>query len=258
MGAQILRKKNKIYFTKETENAIVKYNNSLDEFEREYIFRNYIHQPLDKLVENIINRFKFPYMDGSFEDIKSEVISFLVLNMNKYTADKGKAFSYFSVIAKNYLILHNNNSYKQEKRNINLEDITEGLDISSVPLEQMIEPSEEDVLLHSVAQESNTHDEMREFTVLLVRFLDFNITKIFKKQRDVEIANAISEIIRRSYNLDNFNKKALYILVREITNCKTSHITKVVNRLKPYVLTHLKEYRKTGKISDPSIFFVYK
>ena len=97
----------KMYFNEDTEQAIIEYNKSQDEFEREIIFRERIHPALDKLAENIINRFKFPYIEGTFEDIKGQVVSFLVLNLHKFTEDKGKAFSYFSVVAKNYLILHN-------------------------------------------------------------------------------------------------------------------------------------------------------
>ena len=66
----------KIYFTQETEDAIVKYNKTTDLEEREELYREYIEAPFDKLVENVINRFKFPYMEGTFEDVKSEVVSF--------------------------------------------------------------------------------------------------------------------------------------------------------------------------------------
>ena len=70
----------KMYFTNETEKAIVEFNKTDDLFERETIFRERIHPAIDKLAENIINRFKFPYMNGNFEDIKNQVVSFLVLN----------------------------------------------------------------------------------------------------------------------------------------------------------------------------------
>ena len=102
----------RFYFTDDTEKAIIEYNKSQDEFERETIFRERIHPSLDKMAENIINKYKFQYIKGTFEDIKSQVVSFLVLNLHKFTEDKGKAFSYFSVVAKNYLILHNNNAYR--------------------------------------------------------------------------------------------------------------------------------------------------
>ena len=149
------RQTNKVYFTQETEEAIIKYNKSTDLEEREQIFREKIYGPLDKLAENVINRFKFPYMEGTFDEIKAQVVSFLVINLHKFTEDKGKAFSYFSVIAKNYLILHNNNSYKEEKRVLYFSDQTE----DSFTLEEMlvVEPEIKDGMV-----------DMKEFLKLLL------------------------------------------------------------------------------------------
>ena len=79
----------KVYFTQETEDAIIKYNQSDDMEERENLYREYIWAPFDKLAENVINRFKFPYMEGSFDDVKSEVVSFLVINLHKYAVLAG-------------------------------------------------------------------------------------------------------------------------------------------------------------------------
>lgn len=236
----------KMYFNEDTEKAIIEYNKSQNDFERETIFRERIHPALDKLAENIINRFKFPYIEGTFEDIKGQVVSFLVLNLHKFTEDKGKAFSYFSVVAKNYLILHNNNAYRDELRSTYLAD---PLGEESFVLEE--------VLMTSPESETNRNDA-RDFIHLLVQYWDFNLTKIFRKKRDVEIANAVVELLRRAETIENFNKKALYVLIREMTNYKTVHITKVINKMKVHVLEQMKEYRRTGHLSDPSTFFVYK
>ena len=235
----------KIYFTQETEDAIVKYNKTTDLEEREELYREYVEAPFDKLAENVINRFKFPYIEGTFEDVKSEVVSFLVMNLHKFTEGKGKAFSYFSVIAKNYLILHNNNAYKEEKRSVYLVDKVD--DAFSLEETLISEPDNEEI-----------QSDMRDFIIILVQYWDFNLTKIFKKKRDVEISTAVVELLRRVDGIDNFNKKALYLMIREMTNHKTSHITKVINKMKVHVFEKMKEFRKTGHISDPSTYFVYK
>lgn len=234
----------KIYFTKETEDAIIKYNLSTDPEERDRIYREYIEYPFDKLAENIINRFKFPYVNQPFEDIKKQVVSFLVINLSKYTEGKGKAFSYFSVIAKNYLILHNNNGYKQEKRAIYLSDKND----SEVQMEDILQ------LEHPSYEE---REEAREFIHLMVEYWDIALSdeelikskdNFFKKKRNKDIANAVIELFRRVDTIENFNKKALYLMVREMTNCKTSYITKVVNKMKERVLNHMKEYNQYGVI----------
>ena len=235
----------KMYFTSETEKAIVEYNKSTDQDERNTIFRERIHAPVDKLAENIINRFKFPYMNANFEDVKNQVVSFLVLNLHKFTEDKGKAFSYFSVVAKNYLVLHNNNSYRDELRSSYLVD-------SSSDESFMLE----EVLTTKPDAETSQRDTS-DFVELLVQYWDFNLDRIFKKHRDREIANAVVELLKRANSIENFNKKALYVLIREMTNNKTVHITKVINKMKVHVLKQMKEYRKSGSLVDPSMLFVY-
>jgi hypothetical protein len=236
----------KMYFTDETEQAIVLFNKTDDLDEREIIFREKIHPAIDKLAENIINRFKFPYIEGHFEDVKNQVVSFLVLNLHKYTENKGKAFSYFSVVAKNYLVLHNNNSYRDELRSTYL---AESSNDESFLLE--------DVLTTKPETESVQRDTS-DFIQLLVQYWDFNLDRIFKKKRDREIANAVVELLKRANTIENFNKKSLYVLIREMTNGKTVHITKVINKMKIHVLEQLKEYRRSGYLSDPSMHFVYK
>ena len=98
--------KRKPYFGIDVQEAIIRYN-ALDQqterIERNKIYQGEIHKAFDKLAENIINTLKFSYFDYGFEDIKCEVVAFMVINMHKYDHTKGsKAFSYFSVVAKNY------------------------------------------------------------------------------------------------------------------------------------------------------------
>ena len=113
------KKNKKMYFDQDVQDAIVRYNDldpDKDQVKRNKIYSEEIHYAFDKLCENIINTFKFEYFDDVYIDVKQEVLSFLVMNMHKYDHTKGsKAFSYFSVVCKNYLILHNNANYKRYK-----------------------------------------------------------------------------------------------------------------------------------------------
>ena len=243
------KKQKKIYWPSDIDDYIIEYNTETDLDIKEKIFRDHLYFPLDKLSESIINRFKFPYIDGSFEDVKSQVISYLVLSLHKFTPDKGKSFSYFSVIAKNYLILHNNKRYKEEKRLIYLSDYLSDSSNSSYNTEELLLLNPDDE--HNIADSA-------DFIKLIINYWEFNTTKIFKKDRDIEIAYAIIELLKRAQYIDNFNKKAIYILIREITNYETSHITKVVKKMREIIYNQLIEYKQTGWISDSSNFFIVK
>ena len=108
-------RKKKMYFTPETDLAIIAYNAETNQRLRNKVYNEFIKYPFDKLAENIIHTFKFYYMYGGTREVKHEVIAFLLEKLGKFNTGKGKAFSYFSIVAKNYLIQNNNKNYKDLK-----------------------------------------------------------------------------------------------------------------------------------------------
>ena len=109
------KKKSKIYFGTPVQNAVIRYNDSKNPVVKNKIYKEHIQFAFNKLAENLIHTFKFYYFDYPLDEVKHEVVAFLVMQMPKYQPDKGRAFSYFSVVGKNWLILHNNNNYKKMK-----------------------------------------------------------------------------------------------------------------------------------------------
>ena len=218
------------YFTQKTEDAIIRYNNEERPAMRNRIYNDHISAAFDKLVENIIHTFKFYYFDVSSEEVKNEVVSFLVMNMHKFTKGKGKAFSYFSIVAKNYLILHNNNNYKKMKTH------------------DKIDVMDWDRSIQTEIAQQNTNQEYNEFVNQMLEYWDNNISVIFRRQKDIRVADAVLHIFRIKGNIENFNKKALYILIREMTQSNTQHITRVINVMKKYQKGIYKEFQVNGFI----------
>ena len=219
--------KKKLYFGMEVQDAIIEYNASKNDSKRNKIYQERIHPAFDKLAENIINTFKFQYFDVPFIDVKHEVVAFMVINMHKYDHTKGsKAFSYFSVVAKNYLILHNNNNYKKLKSHNTI-----------------------DYLDKDINYNNNDYD-LKEFTEEIIEYFDTNLINIFKKDRDLRIGYAIVDLMKQMDEIENFNKKALYILIREMTDVETAHITSVVNTLKKHYKKLINTYHSEGTITS--------
>lgn len=226
------KKSPNVYFTKETEEAIVSYNETEDPREKDRIYNEKIQEAFAKIAENVYNTFKFSYADVSPIEIQKQAISHMVANIAKYEKGKGKAFSYFSIVAKHWFILDNNTTYRRFKKHV---EICEQVGESG---EFVIEPEHE-------KQESET----REFIKLMVEYWDKNVGKYFTKDRDLKIANAVIEIFRNSDRIDVFNKKALYLYIREIADCQTQHITKVINKMTG-PQAHIKsEYLNRGTIA---------
>ena len=223
----------KMYFTKNTEKAIVLYNETEDFRERQKIYNEQIKYPFEKLAENILNTFKFSYFEVGNLDVQKDVVSFLVSNMHKYQKEKGKAFSYFSVVAKNFLILNNNTNFRRFKQHKDIETTN---------------PIEEGLVVNPMGYRLNR--ELREFFRLMIDYWEENAEKLFKKSRDIKIVYALVELFRKCEVIENFNKKALYLYVREMTDCKTQHITKVINRMKKVQAGLHAEYIRTGTIMN--------
>jgi len=223
-------KKKNYYFDQGTEDAIILYNKSTDFNERNKIYNKGIRAAFDKLAENIIHTFKFYYFDSNSIEVKNEVVAFLVMNIHKYKEGKGKAFSYFSIVAKNYLILNNNKNYKMGK-------IHDKIDVI-------------DYKRNIVGEESaKLRSEVNSlFTDELIRFWEYNLTSIFSRDKDIRVADSVLHIFRIKQNIENFNKKALYILIREMTGSNTQHITRIINVMKKYQHRLYNEFDQKGVI----------
>lgn len=234
------RKKNKMYFTQDTEDAIVEYNNESDVLKRNKIFNDRIKYSIEKLSENVLNTFKFPYIDDTYRNKKEDLVSHIVLNLDKYSQEKGKAFSYFSVTAKYYLIIKNESNYKQLKTTLSIdldETDDEGYKITHHLPDQNTE----------IKQISK---DKREFIGLLVDYFNNNLTKMFKRKRDMDIATCVLVLIESYEKLENFNKKNLYILVREMSGHRAQHITGVINKMKDVYKKLYEQYYGEGELVD--------
>ena len=223
------KKKSKIYFGTPVHDAIVKYNNSNDIAFRHKIYTEEIHAAFLKLAENIINTYKFSYFDYPFKDLQHEVVSNLVINMHKFDETKGsKAFSYFSVVAKNYLILNNNANYKKLKTHDNIDDLYyTGVD------DDRIERS----------------PSLDVFEKTIDYFLS-KLDELFPKEKDKYVAESILYLCKNKDKIDNFNKKALYIMIREMTDVKTSKITQISNVFRKIYPTIQEEVLSKGHINS--------
>lgn len=221
-----------IYFSQDTENAIIEYNSTTDRIKCDEIYNSKIKYPFEKLVENIFNTFKFVYFETGPLEVQKETVAHLVANIHKFEANKGKAFSYFSIVAKHYLIALNNGTYKRFNQHV---DISEERDENTIQLQS--------------EDKHHKEAELQEFMNLMVRFWENNVNKIFTKQRDLEIANAVIELFRQPQNIAMFNKKALYLYIREMSGCKTQQITKIINKMKQYQTNISKSYRNNGYVN---------
>jgi len=211
------KKKSKNYFTQETEDAIVRYNNEPNSEVRSKIYEEEIHYAFFKLTQNIIHTFKFYYTEvENLEHLQHEIITFLLSKIHLFDPSKGaKAYSYFGTIVKRWLINYNNKNYQKK--------------IKKTPISDLSKDGSNH--LYNTGEEKIT-SELDKFMDLYLEYCTENIYDLFPKKNDAQVADAILELFRKREDLEVFNKKALYIYIREMIDVKTPKITKIANQLK--------------------------
>lgn len=223
-------KKDKIYFSKATQDAIIEYNNEECEEKRNILYEEKIKYGFEKLVENIYNTYKFSYFDAGPIEVQQDTVSHLVSSMHKYDSEKGKAFSYFSIVAKNYLILHNNGNHKKYNQHVCISDT----------------PSENEVCLQK-DDPYHANIQRKELLNKLIAYWETNVNTVFTKEKDLKIANSVIELMRKCDRIEAYNKKTLYLYIREMSSCKTQQITKVINKMKLHQDNLIRNYVNTGE-----------
>jgi hypothetical protein len=220
----------RMYFTQDTEDAIIEYNSTDDQLLKNKIFKDRIQPSFEKLAEIVYNKWKFTYFDDEPLDVMAEVVSFLVEKIHMYKQTSGKAFSYFTIVARNYLILNNNSNYKRYKET----DLMSGM------------PDSWDV--ESSWGEDVKNNDYHTFNIRMLEYWDVHLENYFQKKRDIQIADAVLELFRRASYIENFNKKSLYLLIREMTGHPTHYVTKVVNKMKTKQMSLYDEFATYGDI----------
>jgi hypothetical protein len=224
----------KNYFTQETEDAIVLYNNTIDPILRSKIYEEKIHYAFFKLTQNIIHTFKFYHTEvENLEHLQHEIIVFLLSKIHLFNPQNGaKAYSYFGTIVKRWCILYNEKNYKSK--------------VSKVSTDELLKDD-----THSYTIEpTNTDDRLSYFMDEWVEFVSLHLFEIFPKEYDAKIADAVLELFRKRDSIDVFNKKALYIYIHEmIPDAKTPKITKIAGVLYDIFKKNYLFYLEHGYIS---------
>jgi hypothetical protein len=225
--------KSKNYFTQDTEDAIVLYNNTKDFVLKSKIYEEKIHYPFFKLTQNIIHTFKFYHTEvENLEHLQHEIEVFLLSKIHLFNPHNGaKAYSYFGTIVKRWCILYNNKNYKSK--------------ISKVAVDEL---SKDDSYSYTLETSSGI-DKLSYFIDQYTQYVTLNLYKFFPKENDAKIADAILELFRKRDQIDVFNKKALYIYIHEmVPEAKTPKITKIANVLYDMFKKHYVFYLENGYI----------
>lgn len=220
------RKKNN-YFTKVHENAIIEYALTDSRAVRTELYIELIGPAFDELVDKIVYTYKFNNLPN-IDYLKDDCKIWLMTILDKYDpSKKSKAFSYFSVITKNWFIHKVKQNSKKLKRDLHYEDLTNETELKELVTENSYESDREQ-------QEFWRHlfGEMKQWE------------KLKLKDNEKKVLDAINILFDSIEQIEIFNKKAIYLYMREITGLNTKQIVNNLNRIRKRYRSFKVEWEK--------------
>jgi hypothetical protein len=209
------KKRKNYYFTQIHEDAIVEYAKITCNKRRSELYITLIQPAFNEMVNKIIFTYRFtslPNIDSLRDDCKV----WLTTILDKYDPNKGsKAFSYFSVVTKNWFIHKVKQNARRARREIFIEDMINELDEDIISKEKQYDQLREEKEFWN-----NFFQELSEWDADML------------KENEKKVLDAVKIIFESSNEIEIFNKKAIYLYLREITGLNTKQVVNNLNKLR--------------------------
>ena len=211
------------YFDIREENAVIEFLTATSFNDKNKIYNEFLRKPLDKMISSIIRRYRLYRKDMEFDEIHTDVHSFLMTKVDKFKPSKNKkAYSYFGTICKNYLMGQILKDQKETNRKVSYEDISSTIEERP----DMLYHIDEDVLdLDSV---------IIEYTIKLKDFVETQSLTDNEKKLGLALIDVFEkyETIFTSTDNSKFNKNLILLSLREMTNLTTKEIRVSLKKFK--------------------------
>jgi hypothetical protein len=213
----------KLYFDHNTQAAIVSYQQASEKKIRDVLYVQEILPAFEKLAENLINIYKFSSLYDSYEDLKSDCVAFLFESIHKFDHTRGTAaFSYFNVIAKNFLIIKSKQKMIRTKKVVSLSDP-----------DSMTQAENEAIDEHYTVQAQDMIAEKREFAKSITELL-YKIRERLKNSNEIMCINSIIQIFENIDDVDLLNKSAVLLYIREMSGLNPKQLTTALYTIKKH------------------------
>ena len=211
----------RLYFSKLTQVAIEQWQKSTEKKEKDGIYVKEIMPAFQKLVENLINIHKFSGLHDSYDDLKNDCVNFLFETIGKFDPTRGtNAFSYFNVVAKNWLVIRTKQKFVKSKRNVSLDD---GVSLTVTELryieEQYSLPSQE-IMLDALNSAKNAFETLT------------TLKSEAKTENELSCINSIVTVLTNVDDIDLLNKSAVLLYIRELSGLSSKQLSAALQALK--------------------------
>jgi len=167
------------------------------------------------MVDKIIYTYRFTTLPN-IDYLRADCKVWLTTILNKYDPNKGsKAFSYFSVVTKNWFIHKVKRTKKRLQTEVFMEDVLNEMDENLV------------------SEEPNYFDKRSEVEFWISLSNEIETWDSFMiKENEKKVLMAVRILLDSADQIEIFNKKAIYLYLREITGLNTKQVVNNLNKLR--------------------------
>jgi len=227
-----------MYFGRPAHDAICEFQNTEKQEDKHEIYVTRIKKPFNTLVENLIFIHGFRSLTGSHEDLKNDCVTFLYETIHKFDPSKGsKAFSYFNVVAKNWLIIQSKKNTRELKRAVSLDDT----EILSFRDKQLIE-------MHSIV-DAQDKDMLNKNSLIDLFLMLEEIKHQLDGENEILCINAIITLFEKIEELDFLNKRAVFVYLRDLSGLNPKQLSVAMSAIR-------RHYRLIKKDDKYDIIFL--
>lgn len=205
----------KYYFTEETEKAILGYCATEDLSTRTQLYIEQIQPAFNDLVDKIVYTYKFTSLHN-IDVHKDDCKIWLTTILGKFNPDKGaKAFSYFSVVTKNWFTHKAKKQSLKSRREIQYDSMIKEVEVTKAEnIKTILEEREE-----------------REYWQFLLKEIS-DWQSLNLKDNEKKVLDAVLMLMNNIEQIEIFNKKAIYLYMREITGLNTKQIVSCLKKMR--------------------------
>lgn len=205
------KKKTRYYFTKETQQKIIEYQNSSRKVQKDRLYQYHILPAFQELVNSLVAVYGFKSSNEDLNHLKSDCVTFLFETIHKWKPENGtKAFSYFNVVAKNWLTIHSRRLLKNSRRSVSFEAPEEFTFLEKTKLSE--------IEIDDSYEEKIRKNEQPKIVKKIIEFIREQV----KDERDKKCIDAIFQVFDNVDNLDYLNKRAVFVYLREISGLNST------------------------------------
>ncbi len=231
------KKKTRYYFTKDTQQKIVEYQISIRKKEKDKLYQYHILPAFQELVNSLVAVYGFKSSNEDLNHLKSDCVTFLFETIHKWKPENGtKAFSYFNVVAKNWLTIHSRRLLKNARRSVSFEAPEEFTFLEKTKLSE--------IEIDDSFEEKERKNEQPKTVKKIIEFIREQI----KDERDKKCIDAIFQVFDNVDNLDYLNKRAVFVYLREISGLNSTELSSSLSNIRK----HFKKY--LGNNKDLNLF----